>query len=150
MSLPRYACPFSGSISSTFSQYSSALLKSPSSKNMNARFNNGCTFALPEATTVSLTTVGFSSSALSIFLIPRIKSCINPSLPISCACKWENSSGKSYGSISLYAGISIFFSPFLIKARYLDHSFLTHTALKYSGFVPSATITFELFSAANM
>ena len=32
----------------------------------------------------------------------------------------------------------------------LDHSFFTHTALKYSGFVPMESITFAELSAANM
>ena len=137
-------------MSSTFSQYSFALPQSPSSRNIYARLRSGSVLEFVLVTTVSLTTVCFGSSTAVIFLIPRIRSCIKPSFVISCACKCENSSGKSYGSISLYAGMSIFFSPFLISARYLLHSFLTHTALKYSGFVPITTITFEELSAANM
>ena len=39
-------------------------------------------------------------------------------------------------------------SPFFINAKYLDHSFFTHTDLKYSGFVPNTTITFAEFQKA--
>ena len=44
--------------------------------------------------TVSFDTA-FGASAEMIFWIPRIRSCIKPSLDISCACKCENSSGRS-------------------------------------------------------
>ena len=41
-------------------------------------------------------------------------------------------------------------APERISARKRLHSFFTHTALKYSGLVPSTTMTFALFSAAKM
>ena len=56
----------------------------------------------------------------------------------------------TYGLMSRYAGISTFCSPLLISARKRDHSLRTQTAEKYSGLVPSTTMTFALLSAAKM
>ena len=150
ISFPRYASAHSGLMSRTRSQYSFASSHLPSSRNKNTRFKSPSVFALPELMTTVCFAASFGASLPAIFLMPRIKSCMKPSLLISCACRCENSSGKSYGSISRYAGISIFFALFRMSARYLLHSFFTHTALKYSGFVPITTMTFAEFKAANM
>ena len=51
--------------------------------------------------------------------------------------------GNWLASIFLNTGISTFSSPFSIASAKRDHSFLTHTPIKYSGLVPSTIITFE-------
>ena len=49
----------------------------------------------PSAAAGGTAACGFGSSLRSSFRMPRIRSCMKPSLPMSCACRWANSSGRS-------------------------------------------------------